>query len=207
MKTKLMIIASLALAFSSVAQPTNDVPHSDKKTFRPEKQRREGWRESSPERKAEMQERRLQLMERSLDKIGVSEEQRNQIRQLQMAHGEAMKANSKQISEARKQLSKLQDDGASEAEIDAAIDAVTAAQADQLKILVRNRMEMEKLLGKEKYALFMDRARNQFRKHGRRGGSGMPPRPGLPPVPGDGDREEDSPPPPPDLEEERPPTP
>lgn len=206
MNIKLMVIASSVLVFSSVAQETNDLPRVHDKPPRPEQRRREGRGEQSPEKKAQMHERRLQLMERSLDKMGVSEEQRARIHQLQRAHSETMRANSKQITEARKELSNLQDAGASVAEIDAAIDTVTHAQAEQLKILVRNRMEMEKILGKEKYGLFMDNARSQFRKHGRRGGSGMPPRPGLPPIPVD-ENQGDAPPPPGSAKELLPPAP
>ncbi len=44
-----------------------------------------------------------------------------------------------------------------------------------------NRIEMERILGKEKYKKFMQNARKQFQKHGRHGGTGFPPMPGRRP--------------------------
>lgn len=175
MKTYLMILVAGALVLPAIAQDTNEIrkvrsekKHDWKKGSRPE---------ISPEDKEKMHAQRLQLMEKSLEEIGITEEQRKQIAELQLTHREKMKSISQKADEARKNLSTLQDKGASEAELDTAIDAVTDAQSGQLKLLVKNRLEMEKILGKEKYTQFMDNARQQFRKHGRRGGSGMPPRP------------------------------
>lgn len=193
MKRKLIILAVSALGVSAIAQNTNDFRRGQGERRRPEKkegerpewQHKQGRQEMTPEKKAEMQVRRLQLMEKSLKEIGVTQEQRTQIFKLQKKHQEKMKAISQQAGEAREKLSTLQDSGATEEQLDAAIDAVSDAQSAQLKILVRNRMEMERILGRQKYALFMDNARMQFRSHGRRGGSGMPPRPDLPPRPGD----------------------
>lgn len=194
MKRQLIILAVSVLAIPSMAQSSNGFGHGQGERRRPEwnegerpdRQYKQGRPEMSPEKKAKMQERRLQLMEKSLREIGISEEQRVRIFELQKRHREKMKAVSQQAGEARAKLSRLQDVGASEAELDVAIDAVSDAQSAQLKILVRNRMEMEQILGKEKYVRFMESARMQFRSHGRRGGSGMPPRPDLPPLPGGG---------------------
>ena len=99
-----------------------------------------------------------------------------------------MAANAQRIKTAREKLSKLQDEGATMEVLEAAIQDVSAAQTEQLRILVINRMEMERILGKEKLAQFMQNARKQFQKHGRRGGSSLPPQPGLPPVPGQENR-------------------
>jgi hypothetical protein len=138
------------------------------------------------EKKRASDQRRIKLMERELKKIGVTEEQKAQITELQKAHKEKMAASSKQIAEARRELSRLLDEGASMETLDAAIQEISTAQSEQLRILVLNRLEMERILGKEKNARFMENARAQFKKHGRRGGPPLPPRPGQqsnPPLP------------------------
>jgi hypothetical protein len=196
MKKQLIILVISALAVPLLAQETNDfVPRRGEqrkpawnKKEQPERRPRRSGR--SEEERKEHQERRLQFMEKALEKIGVSEAERAKVIELQNSHREKMKANMRRVDEAREKLSRLQDTGGSEAEIDAVIEEISSAQAEQLKILVRNRMEMERILGKEKYVRFMENARLQFRKHGRRGGHGVPPRPGLPPIP----TEKDEPP-------------
>jgi len=202
MKNLLMILAVSALAISALAQDTNgfsprreNTPHLDRQ-------------EQMEKKRAEHQQRRIQLMERELKKIGVTEEEKAQIVELQKMHKEKMKANGQQIAIARKKLSKLLDDGAPMEGLEAAIQNVSAAQTEQLRVLVGNRIEMERILGKEKNVLFMQNARVQFQKHGRRGGPPLPPRPKLPPIPGqhpggkeppmpDHRPEHDAPPPPP----------
>jgi hypothetical protein len=208
MKKHLLILFVSTLVIPVIAQETNEFRHSDgerrqerKKGEYSDRGNKQGRHEMSPEQKEKMKERRLQLMEKSLDKIGISEEQRTQIHELQKKHHEKMKEVSQKVAEMRAAVSKLEDAGASEAEVDAAIDALSIAQSEQLKVLVRNRREMEKILGKEKNALFMESARSQFRKHGRRGGSGMPP---LPNSIGDDNK---PPKPPAGVEEIAPPTP
>jgi hypothetical protein len=129
-------------------------------------------------------QRKLNLMERELKRIGVTEQQKVQIKALQKLHREKMSANAQQIAKARKNLSGLLDEGASMEVLEAAIQDVAEAQADQLRILVQNRLEMERILGKEKNDEFMQKARAQFEKHGRRGGPPLPPRPGLHSQPG-----------------------
>ncbi len=189
MKKQTLLIAVSAMAVSVLAQNTNEFHHGSgkgkecpefKKGAQPERQRRLPERDLTPEQREKMQQRRIQLLEKSLKKIGVTEEQRVQILALQKQMKESMKESSRKVDEARKNLSEIQDAGATMAEIDVAIDAVTQAQSEQLKIMVRNRMEMERILGKEKYRLFMDDARSQYRKHGQRGGRGIPERPKLP---------------------------
>ncbi len=106
---------------------------------------------------------------------------------------EKMKANWERLKAARNDLSRLQDESAPMQEIDAAIQKVADAQAEQLRIFARNRREMELILGKDKNDIFMQNARKQFRRHGRRPGPGMPPMPGQengdgpPPPPGESD--------------------
>ena len=86
---------------------------------------------------------------------------------------------------AHAKLAWIQETDATDAEIDVAIQEIADAQTEQLKILVYNRREMENILGKEKYAQLMEIARTQFHKRGNSGGQGLPPRPGLPPIPGE----------------------
>lgn len=138
---------------------------------------RGGRREMSEEEKEKMKEHRLQMMEKTLKELGVTEEQQQQISELQNQMKEQMRAAYTDIEDKKKKLKELEDSGAPETEIFAAIDEVADAQAEQMKILARNRIQMERILGKEKFDLFMDKARHKWKEHGRRGGQGMPPLP------------------------------
>ncbi|MDF7798748.1 hypothetical protein P4C99_04695 [Pontiellaceae bacterium B1224] len=180
MKIHLITLVVVVLTFPVWAQQTNELNQSktDKKE-RSNKQRRE-W---SAEEKAAMDERRLQILEKTLKEIGVTEEQKVKIIDIQKNLKEQMRTSYQNIEAKKKNLSELEKSGATEEKIYAAIDEVSDAQAEQMKILARNRMQMEKILGKEKYKLFMDSARNKWKEHGRRGGSGMPQKPELPPLP------------------------
>ena len=187
MKKQLVSLLAVAMVFPVLAQETNEFRQrrgdgsesSEKKRERPKRPKRPEWTEQ------QRMDRKYQCMDKALSSIGVSEEDRIKLHELQEGHRQKMKANMARSHEAREKLSRLQDQDTTEEEIDAAIQDVVDAIAEQLKILVRNRMEMEKILGREKYARLMENARKQFHKHGRRGGSGMPPRPGLPPIPGE----------------------
>lgn len=188
MKFLLMTLLAMTTILPVLAQETNEFRHRQndgrRTTDKTHKQpKRPEWTE---QQRKEHQERRYRFMDKALSEIGVGEEDRVKIRKLQENHRQKMKANTERGIAARKKLSALQEKGATEEEIDNAIQEVADAMAEQLRILVRNRMEMEKILGKEKYALFMQNARKQFQKHGRRGGPDLPPRPGLPPIPGEG---------------------
>jgi len=202
MKKLKMVLALSALVLPVVAQQTNEFgPRGSGIAERRlndhgEHTYKERKNELSPEKRAELQERRLKLMEKTLEEIGVTEEQRTKIAETQMRHKEAMKAAMLDLNEARRKLSELEKSGAAQEEIFKAIDAVADAQSEQMKILARNRMEMEMILGREKYKEFMDAARNQYRKHGRRSGTGMPPRPDLPPLPGESEKSGTPPTPP-----------
>lgn len=195
-KTNIFLVVSV-LALSTMAQNSNEVREvsqplkSDHETpqtnqFRPRRENNDYPDQKKPSEKKheKYQQRRIQLMERELNRIGVTEEEKTQITALQKRYKKKMEANSKRIAMARENLSKLQDEGASMEVLETAIQDVSSAQTEQLRILVRNRMEMEQILGKEKLAQFMKNARTQFQKHGRRGGPPLPPRPGLPPTPG-----------------------
>ena len=134
-------------------------------------------------------------MEKALKEIGVTEEQQVRIFTLQEEHMVKMKVSWQQLKAARNDLSRVQDESAPMEEIDAAIQKVADAQAEQLKLIARNRREMEIILGKEKNDRFMKNARKQFRRHGRPSGPHMPPRPSSPPLPPGIDRNEAPPPP------------
>jgi hypothetical protein len=197
MKKQNMIKVVMLLALPVVAQ-TNDFKKVLGDNSRPEWKRSENgghngegggrqyadrYRNMSPEQKAEREERRFQLMEKTLKEIGVSEEQKIKILEVQKKLRKDMGAANLKADEARENLSKLEKYGANEAVIYAAIDSVSEAQSEQMKILAKNKMQLERILGKEKYKQFMNAARTQYQMHGRRGGSGMPTRPDLPPLP------------------------
>lgn len=179
MKKYILITLLCACSTSLLAQQTNATRGAFSNSERPRREREDFPRkgrnhEPSEEQKLEEHERRIQLMDEALDKIGVSKAEREKIILLQKEHREIMKVQMDRLKKARKKLSALQDASASETELNAAIDEVSDAQTDQLKTLVRNRMQMEQILGKEKFKLFMEKARQQFKKHGRHGGPDMP---------------------------------
>lgn len=203
MKKQIIAMLVSAVAVAAFAQETNKPgPYPEDGPPPAMKNRDRAERpEMTPEQIEKREQRNVQLMERVLTKIGVGDEDKEKIRVLQKEHRAKMESNLERTKAAREKLSRLQDEGAAEADIYAAVDEVASAQAEQLRILVRNRMEMEQILGKEKYAKFMESARMQFRKHdGRRGDAGMPPRPGLPPIPEQGPGGSEPPDPPLGLE-------
>ena len=204
MQKQLMILAISAVAISSQAKDaafTNGQPasvstnsFSPANTFRPRKSK--GWRPEDGGRFLPAEGRRLQLMERELNRIGVTEEERAQITALQKSYREKMKANALRIEEARSNLTGLLDAGAPMEAIDAAILDVSAAMTDQIRLLVMNRIEMERILGKKKHDQFMENARRQYQKHGRHAGAPLPPRPAVaPPAPEQQTTPESTPPP------------
>jgi hypothetical protein len=187
MKKKLIFLLVSVVAVSAFAQETNDMNKRRGEGRGPGRKGPERP-ERTPEQREEDEQRKIQLMDKVLGNIGVGDEDKIKISKLQGEHRSKMKANSERTFAAREKLSRLQNSGATAAQLEAAIDQVTQAQSEQLKILVLNRMEMEQILGKEKYAKFMESARMQFRQHeGRRGNDGLPPRPGLPPMANQGD--------------------
>lgn len=192
MKKSAILFMVAAIATLSFGQNTNEVVKSGGEGQK--NQERSKW---TPEQREAKEQRKIQFMNRVLTEIGVSEEDKLKISELQAEYRRKMKENAELIHAAREKLSQLQGTIATPVEIDAAIDEISAAQGAQLKILVHNQMEMEKILGKEKYANFMEKARKQFSKHGGRGGPGHPPRPSLPPTPNQGSGA-NVPPPPPD---------
>ncbi|MCF7817694.1 MAG: hypothetical protein K9M54_07415 [Kiritimatiellales bacterium] len=194
MKIQMIALLVLAAAASAFAQETNVVDKRRGEGFGGPGRNGHERPDWGPGQREERQQRNVQLIGKVLSDIGVSDEDKIKIHDLQEEHRAKMKANMDRTFVAREKLSRLQDSGATDAELDAAINEVSEAQSEQLRILVRNRMEMEQILGKEKYARFMESARMQFRQHeGRRGDDGLPPRPGLPPLSGRGP---DQPPPP-----------
>lgn len=190
MKKQLIILLTAAFVVPVLAEETNE-PHHRRGDGRRSAEKRERPELTEQQRKEHM-ERRYQFMDKALSDIGVSDEDRIKIRELQATHRNEMKSAGERLKAAQVKLSKLLDNGSTDEEVDAAIKEISNAQTEQLKLIVSNRREMEKLLGREKYARFMENARKQYHKHDRRGGSGMPPRPGLPPIPGQGRGRKDS---------------
>ena len=177
MKKQWIVLWIAALAMPVLAQQTNDFRQGSS-----EKKKHERSKMTEQQRK-ERQEKKYRFLDKSLTQMGVGKEDKARIRDLQIEHRKKMKANMQRMNKARKTLSKLENSAAGDTEIEQAIQEIAAAQAEQLRILVSNRREMESILGKEKYTRFMENARVQYRKHDHRGGSGIPPRPGLPPLP------------------------
>lgn len=191
MDKQIILLAILAMACSSTGQEaavTNGGPltvttnsFSQTNAVKPSREGKNKSEYSKGRRSGEG--RRLQLMERELDRIGVTEEERTQIMALQQAYKEKMSTAAQEIEAARERLTQLLDEGAPMEMLEAAIEKVSAAQTAQLRVLVMNRIEMERILGKEKHDEFMKNARKQYHKHGRRGGPPLPPRPGPPAPP------------------------
>lgn len=187
MKKQLIILLTAAFVLPVLSQETNEFHGRRGDVRRPDENKRERPEWTEAQRKEHM-ERRYQFMEKALSEIGVSDEEKIKINELQEAYRKKMKETSERVKTARVTLSKLLDNGATDEEIDAAIKDVSVAQTEQLRLLVAKRREMEKLLGREKYSLFMQNARMKFHEYGRRSGSGMPPRPGPPPIPNAGNK-------------------
>lgn len=170
MKKQLIILLLSTMAIPVLAQQAKNPDHPEQT----EQQRRQH------------QERKYQFMDRVLSRIGVSDEDKIKIRDLQTEHRRKIETNKKRMEAAHAKLAWIQETDATDAEIDAAIQEISDAQTEQLKTLVYNRRAMEKILGKDKYAQLMEVARTQFHQRGHGGGQGLPPPPRLPPMPGTG---------------------
>ncbi len=180
MKKKIIFYTAALMVlpvFSGTNEQNRTEGESKMEYRRDENGRHSRRRERTPEEKEKMQERRLQMMEKTLKELGITEEQKQQIAELQTQMKEQMRENYLKMQELKKNLKELENAGAPETEIFAAIDAVAENQAEQMKILARNRIQMERILGKEKFDLFMDKARNKWKEHGRRSGQNLPPTP------------------------------
>ena len=202
MKTTILTLAAVGMSVSLMAEETNPASQTNSieasKVSAQEPPTEKIQRvKPSEEQVREFKSRQFAMMQKVLDEIGVTEEQCNQIEMLQKKHMRKMQKNFRRLHDARAQFSKLQDSMAPEEEIERAIDEIAMAQAEQLRILARNRRAMENILGKEKYELFMSRAHTIFREHDRKPGVGMPPKPGEV-------EQQDAPPlpPPPPVEED-----
>lgn len=179
MKNWIIITAVMAYTLPLMAQ-TADVGQQTVANAQPTADESD---DSVPDRSDEFRARQVKLMEKALKEIGVTEEQKARIFVLQEEHMGKMKANWLRLKTARKDLSRLQQEGAPMEEIEMAIQKVVDAQAEQLRLIAYNRREMETILGKEKNDRFMKNARKQFHRHGRHPGPNMPPRPSSPPLP------------------------
>lgn len=153
------------------AMPVNETP--DEGVRREER----GPARPAQEDQRDLGERSIRLMYRVLNEIGVSEEQRKQIVEVQNEHNKQMRDAWGRMDRAMRKLSELQNEDATEEEINAAIDEIAASQGDQLKAINCHRMNMEKILGKEKYELLMQKALQEYRERGRPPSPVMPPRP------------------------------
>jgi hypothetical protein len=154
--------------FSSAAKRE----HADGvKSENTEKQlKKKAKKEKSAIKEKKMHKRKIKLMNQVLNQIGVSKEDQKRIHAMQEKYRKRMLVNREKMGQARKALGQLQQQKASPAEIELAIQKVTKLFGDQLRMIVKNRRAMEKILGEEKYRQFMKQARKQMRKHaGRRG--------------------------------------
>ena len=184
MKNRIIMTAVLALAMPLMAQEAD----KGQKAIPDAQPAAQESGESAPNRGEGFRARQVKLMEKALKEIGVTEEQQTRIFALQEEHMQKMKTSWQLLKAARNDLSGLQGESASMDEIDAAIQKVVDAQAEQLRLIAHNRRDMVTILGKEKNNRFMKNARKQFRRHGRPPSPEMPPRPGhggapYPPMP------------------------
>ncbi|MDZ8118572.1 Spy/CpxP family protein refolding chaperone [Pontiella agarivorans] len=174
MKKQMMMLSAVLLALPTLSKADepprgeSEIRYEQRKSGHDRDGRRGERRELTPEEREKMNERRLQIMEKTLKELGVTEEQKLQITELQNQMKEQMRAAYLDIEEKKKNLKKMEEESAPQDEIFAAIDEVTDAQAEQMKILARNRIQMERILGKDKFMQFMDKARNKWREHGGR---------------------------------------
>ena len=166
MKTLFIFLFSISLVFSSDAKRKNPPNSNNEESTSQVKQG--GNKSGDSARKQKMQQRKIKLMNETLSKIGVSKEDQKKIRKMQGKYRKRMFANREKMGKARKELVQLQKQKASDAEIELAIQKVTKAFGEKLRLIVKNRRDMEKILGEEKYRQFMKLARKQFRNHANR---------------------------------------
>ena len=174
MKAKHMwILLACLVSFSTYAKkggesPTNNTPSKvEKKAKKPGKPaHREGV-----------------FLDRILREMNIGDEDRARIEKLQKKHMQQMKANSKQLIKARKNLTKLEQSNASKEELLQAVKKVSAAQEKQLRLLVLNRQQMKQILGEEKFAQFMKKARKFYQQNNPRKGEKGFHHPGFAPDP------------------------
>lgn len=192
MKTNIVFFIIGLLVVPVFATETNKQSQSENNTMPPMRFFHGSDADNKPEQRGsagpqgrggEPQVYNLKLMERVLRELGISDEQRKQMFALQEDHMKKMTANTARLNTARMKLSQLQDSGATMDKLDIAIEEVSKAQTEQLQILVRNRLEMERILGKEKNDLMMQKAREFYQQYERRPGPAMLPRPNIPNVP------------------------
>lgn len=148
MKKSILLVLATTTVLSAWAEPPNRPPEGKDRADRHE----------------QFEKRKFDFMNRELDKLGITEKQKHQVGELQKTHRQLMEANGRRTAEARKKLATLQDEGADWVALNAAIDEVASSQAEQLRILVKNRIEMENIIGKENYKKLMESARNKMRK-------------------------------------------
>ena len=181
MKAKYMwILLACLVSFSTYAKqegenPTNSTPSKvEKKAKKAKKPGKPAHREGV-------------FLDRILREMNIGDEDRARIEKLQKKHMQQMRANGKQLAKARKNLTKLEQSNASKEELLQAVKKVSAAQEKQLRLLVLNRQQMKQILGEEKFAQFMKKARKLYQQNNPRKGEkgfhhpGFAPNPYAPP--------------------------
>jgi len=162
MKKRIIVLMLSALVLPAFAQNTNEYQST-------KDSRRKLGRNHSKRRlfavEGKEKQRRLDFMARVMKEVGISREEKAQLIKLQEDHRRLMEENNRKIRDARDYFEKLQREGASEEELNQAIDRITSLQAEQLRILMRHRRRMEEIIGKEKCEQMMKKAREQFRRY------------------------------------------
>lgn len=123
-------------------------------------------RERKPERNQSSE--RVQFKQKMLDSLEISERQREQVEQLQQSFSTEMSELMKASAAGRKELDRLLETQAANEELEKNITELTQLKAKQLRLIIRNRKQMERILGKAKADEFMQIARKKFEeKRGR----------------------------------------
>tara|TARA_E500000075_G_C6716047_1_gene186842 strand:- start:60 stop:554 length:495 start_codon:yes stop_codon:yes gene_type:complete len=124
-----------------------------------ESERKPGPRQSSE---------RVQFKQRMLDSLEISERQQEQVEQLQQSFSTEMSELMQASAKGRKELDQLLEKQAANEELEKTITELTQLKAKQLRLIIRNRKQMERILGKAKADEFMQIARKKFEeKRGR----------------------------------------
>jgi hypothetical protein len=185
MKKHIIALAIIALAVPLMAQnKSNDNTSGPTPPAADNKNAETARSESEPDQGRRFGQRNIRLFEWTLNKIGITEEQFEEVAKLQVSYMQKMNENATRLNIARNKFQKLLEEGATEGELEKGgelekvICEIADAQAEQLRILAQNRRAVEKILGREKYDRFMEEAVTLFQQHNQ-GAMGMPFRPDM----------------------------
>jgi superfamily II RNA helicase len=117
-------------------------------------------REWKPERNQATE--RVRFKQKMLDSLEISEHQREQVEQLQQSFSTEMSELMKASSVGRKELDQLLEKQVANEELEKNITELTQLKAKQLRLIIRNRKQMERILGKAKADEFMQIARKKY---------------------------------------------